>query len=153
MHKYRCRPKFQKKEHFKVDHNVLIERTSFLKYLYKLITKIVSFLKGFVKEVDNSGCCPLLKVVCKKDLCSLPKECPQYHLLKTQQLENSCCPLYTCEPPKNKCIFETEYVAAELGGERRLSQLESQKLLKNANETWKDGPCRQCKCAITSLGK
>lgn len=74
-------------------------------------------------------------------------------MLKTQQIEKNCCPLYTCEPPKDKCIFETEYAAAELGGEKLLTKLESQKLLKNANDTWKDGPCRECKCAITSLGK
>lgn len=95
----------------------------------------------------------MVKIVCKKELCPAPKECPQYHLLKKQQLENSCCPLCTCEPPKDKCIFETEYAAAELGGEKRLTKLEVQKLLKKANETWNDGPCRQCKCTITSIGK
>lgn len=106
-----------------------------------------------MREIDDSGCCPVAKFVCKKELCPPPNECPQYHLLKTQELESGCCPLHSCEPPKDKCIFETEYDAGELGGERRLTKLESQKLLKNANETWTDGPCRECKCVITNLGK
>nr|CAI5831317.1 unnamed protein product [Callosobruchus analis] len=38
---------------------------------------------GYAKEIDDSGCCPVARKVCKKDLCPPPKECPEYHLLKT----------------------------------------------------------------------
>lgn len=73
--------------------------------------------------------------------------------MKAENLEGKCCPFYTCEPPKDKCIFESEYAAAPTGGEKLLTNLERQKVLKGANETWKDGPCRNCKCVLTSLGK
>nr|CAI5832157.1 unnamed protein product [Callosobruchus analis] len=108
---------------------------------------------GYAKEIDDSGCCPVARKVCKKDLCPPPKECPEYHLLKTlDDNEGKCCPVYVCEPPKDKCIYETTYTAATKGGERLLTKYEKQKLLKNANETWNDGPCRECKCSITDIG-
>ncbi|CAH2012382.1 unnamed protein product [Acanthoscelides obtectus] len=43
------------------------------------------------------------------------------------------------------------YTAATKGGERLLTKFEKQKLLKNANETWYDGPCRECKCSISDI--
>lgn len=115
-------------------------------------TKITSFL-GYIKEVDDSGCCPVVNLVCKPELCPPPADCPQYYSLKSEKIEGKCCPLNSCEPPKDKCIFETEYTEAEKGGQRRLTKLEKQKLLKGADETWKDGPCRECKCSLTSIGK
>jgi von Willebrand factor len=107
---------------------------------------------GYVKTIDDSGCCPEVKIICKKELCPKPKPCQQYHTLKNETGTGECCPLYTCEPPKDKCIYENEYTAAETGGERARTEMEKQKVLKNANETWQDGPCRQCKCSITSVG-
>nr|CAH7739498.1 unnamed protein product [Callosobruchus chinensis] len=108
---------------------------------------------GYTKEIDYTGCCPLARKVCDKTLCPPPKECPEYHLLKTlDDSEGKCCPVYACEPPKDKCIYETMYTAATKGGERLLTKFEKQKLLKNGNETWNDGPCRECKCSVTDIG-
>lgn len=106
---------------------------------------------GMVEEIDESGCCPEVKLVCKTDLCPKPKECPQYHTLKNER-SSKCCPLYTCEAPQDQCIFEPEYKSAEQGGERPINKFEKLKLLKNANETWKDGPCRECQCLISPIG-
>ena len=106
---------------------------------------------GYVRTIDTSGCCPEAKITCDKSICPKPKQCQQYHTLKNETT-GKCCPLYTCEPPKNKCIYENEYMSDENGGERPRTEIEKQKVLKNANETWQDGPCRQCKCVRTSIG-
>lgn len=106
---------------------------------------------GYVREIDDSGCCPIETIICKPELCPPAKDCPQYHTLKTQDI-GKCCPLYSCEPPKDKCIYDTQFIAAEKGGERKLTRYEKQKVLKNANETWTDGPCRECQCLLTSIG-
>lgn len=108
---------------------------------------------GYIKEVDESGCCPVVNLVCKKDLCPKADECPEYYSLKAESVEGRCCPIYSCEPPKEKCIYETEYAAAQKGGARLLTKYEKQNLLKGANETWQDGPCRECKCSVGSLGE
>ncbi|CAG9772868.1 unnamed protein product [Ceutorhynchus assimilis] len=105
---------------------------------------------GYIKEIDDRGCCPLLKLTCKKDTCPPPIDCPQYNTLNKE--ETKCCPVFTCNPPKDKCIFETAYGADELGGEKLLTIYEKQKVLKPGNSTWQDGPCRDCKCILTSLG-
>lgn len=107
---------------------------------------------GYVREIDDSGCCPVEKLVCKKELCPQPSECPQFYNLKKTEVDGKCCPVYECEAPK-KCIYETEFTAATKGGERHRTRYEKQKLLKNANETWSDGPCRECKCLQTDDGK
>ncbi|KAJ3643777.1 hypothetical protein Zmor_026489 [Zophobas morio] len=106
---------------------------------------------GYVRTIDTSGCCPEAKITCDKSICPKPKQCQQYHTLKNETT-GKCCPLYTCEPPKNKCIYDNEYMSDENGGERPRTEIEKQKVLKNANETWQDGPCRQCKCVRTSIG-
>ncbi|EFA10333.2 hemocytin [Tribolium castaneum] len=106
--------------------------------------------EGFVRTIDESGCCPELKLICKTETCPKPKFCPQYHTLRNET--GKCCPWYTCEPPKNKCIYDYEYTSDENGGERPRTAIEKQKVLKNANETWNDGPCRVCKCLRTSIG-
>ncbi|KAJ8974052.1 hypothetical protein NQ317_002298, partial [Molorchus minor] len=116
------------------------------------ITTDIPLEPGYIKEVDDSGCCPVINLVCKKDICPQPQECPQYYSLKTEDIEGKCCPFYSCEPPKDKCIYETEYTAAQKGGERLLTRYEKQKLLKGVNETWQDGPCRECSCLITEIG-
>ncbi|XP_030749920.1 hemocytin [Sitophilus oryzae] len=107
---------------------------------------------GYIRKIDEEGCCPVVKLICKKEKCPDPKECPQYHTLKKEEIEGKCCPVYSCEAPKNKCIFETEYTEAKEGGERSVTKFEKQKILKNANDTWNDGPCRDCKCSLTSIG-
>lgn len=84
---------------------------------------------GMVKEVDNSGCCPEEKLVCKPELCSAPKECPTFYEVKETIVAGKCCPIYTCKAP-DKCIVDSEYTASEQGGERLKNQYERQKLLK-----------------------
>ncbi|RZC42307.1 hemocytin, partial [Asbolus verrucosus] len=107
---------------------------------------------GYVKEIDESGCCPEVKIICKPELCPKPKPCPQYYILKNETGTGKCCPLYICEPPKDKCIYENKYIAATSGGERPRTELEKQTVLKNANETWQDGPCHPCECVLTTIG-
>lgn len=105
---------------------------------------------GLVQTIDLSGCCPEAKIICKKELCPKAKDCPQFHVLKNET--GKCCPFYSCEPPKNKCIYEYEYTSDEKGGERVRTEMEKQKVLKKGNDTWQDGPCRTCTCSQTSLG-
>nr|XP_023019258.1 hemocytin-like [Leptinotarsa decemlineata] len=107
---------------------------------------------GYLRVIDESSCCPVLNLICKKETCPLPDECPEFYSQTKTTDESKCCPIYSCEPPKNKCIYETEYKADEKGGEKALTEFEIQKVLKGANETWKDGPCRECKCILNSMG-
>ncbi|ENN77020.1 hypothetical protein YQE_06514, partial [Dendroctonus ponderosae] len=86
------------------------------------ITSTEALEPGYEKEIDENGCCPLVKLVCKKDKCPQPQECPQYHTLKKEDIESKCCPLFVCEPPADKCIFETQHAAADQGGERPLTK-------------------------------
>ncbi|XP_050302983.1 hemocytin [Anthonomus grandis grandis] len=116
------------------------------------IQKVEALEPGMEKIIDENGCCPLVKLVCNKDNCPRPTECPQYYVSEKEEYPGQCCPTYTCKPPKEKCIFETSYGAAENGGERLLTKYEKQTTLKNGNETWQDGPCRDCKCILTSGG-
>ncbi|KAF7276957.1 hypothetical protein GWI33_009615, partial [Rhynchophorus ferrugineus] len=76
---------------------------------------------GYIREINEDGCCPVIRLTCKKEKCPPPKECPQYYTVKKEEIEGKCCPYYSCEPPKEKCIFETEYTSAKRGGERRLA--------------------------------
>lgn len=111
----------------------------------------------------------MVKSVCKKELCPKPHECPQYHTLKKEEVNGVCCPLFVCEPPEDKCIFETAYTNDAKGGEKQLTKCvssflnfdvsnkiycryEKQKVLKSANDSWQDGPCRECQCVLTSIG-
>lgn len=84
---------------------------------------------GMIKEIDNSGCCPVEKLVCKPELCSAPADCPMYYETKNTTVSGKCCPIYTCQAP-DKCIFDSEYTASENGGERLKNMYERQKLLK-----------------------
>lgn len=104
-----------------------------------------------MKINDTDGCCPIVKTICNPELCPKPKPCEQFHTLRNDTVAGGCCPLYSCEPPPDKCIYENKYLPAETGGERLRNEMEKQKVLKNANETWQDGPCRQCKCTLTDL--
>ncbi|XP_066254573.1 hemocytin [Euwallacea similis] len=108
---------------------------------------------GIEREIDDNGCCPRIKLVCNKENCAkTPAECPQYYTLKKEHVTGKCCPSFVCEPPEDKCIFETGYGAAEAGGENELSRYEKQKLLKPGNDTWQDGPCRECQCILATPG-
>lgn len=85
--------------------------------------------EGIVKEIDNSGCCPEEKLVCKQETCPTPEKCPLYYEMKNTTVTGKCCPIYTCVAP-DKCIFDSEYTASEKGGERLKNMYERQKLLK-----------------------
>ncbi|XP_056642321.1 hemocytin [Diorhabda sublineata] len=101
---------------------------------------------GYVRVIDtNSSCCPIINLLCQKERCPDPVPCPEFYSLKVNQEKDKCCPTYSCEAPK-QCIVTTEYAAAVDGGERPLSDLEKQKSLKNVDEIWQDGPCRECTC-------
>lgn len=94
----------------------------------------------------------MVNLVCKKETCPPRIECPQFYSLKEDKSDDNCCPVYSCEAPE-KCIVTTEYGPAPAGGERPLTDLEKQKLLKDLGETWKDGPCNDCKCIVSENGK
>lgn len=89
--------------------------------------------EGYERVVNNSGCCPVVEVVCKPETCPPPKSCPQFYTLKEDSQSEKCCPVYICESPKKKCIFESEYVADTKGGERPRNKYEKQKVLKNVS--------------------
>lgn len=86
--------------------------------------------EGIVKEVDESGCCPIVNLVCKTELCSPAPTCPTYYELQNTTAIGKCCPIYNCKAPE-KCIFDSEYTASETGGERARNKYEKQKLLKS----------------------
>lgn len=103
---------------------------------------------GYERVVNSSGCCPVSEFICKPELCPKPDKCEMFFSLK--EIPGKCCPSFVCEPPKEKCIFEGKYVADEKGGEKQKTKYERTKELKNVNETWHDGPCRECTCLETS---
>lgn len=86
--------------------------------------------EGIVKELDESGCCPIVNLVCKTELCSPAPVCPTYYELQNTTALGKCCPIYNCKAPE-KCIFDSEYTASETGGERARNKYEKQKLLKS----------------------
>lgn len=85
---------------------------------------------GIVKVINHSGCCPTIELICKPELCPLPQECPNYYELKNSTFPGKCCPEYRCEQPKDACIFNPEYTADEVGGERIRNKYEKQQVLK-----------------------
>lgn len=88
---------------------------------------------GLVKVVDESDCCPKVQMICKPETCSAPPICQEFYELKTDNDANKCCPVYTCVPPADKCIFENSFIAAKEGGERQRTLEEKQKFLKNVS--------------------
>ncbi|KAF5285691.1 hypothetical protein FQR65_LT13076 [Abscondita terminalis] len=108
---------------------------------------------GKVREVDHSGCCPVLHEKCKKELCPEPPACPEFFIVETNVVPEKCCPEYKCEPPKDKCIVSIEYENDVHGGERKRILEETKKYLKQVGDTWEDGPCRKCTCVIGSSEK
>ena len=89
---------------------------------------------GMQEVIDNSGCCPILKLVCKKELCPKPLNCSTYFTLKKEEIPEKCCPIYKCVEPL-KCIVTLTYTASEIGGERERTTQEEQKLLKEVCDT------------------
>ncbi|KAL1513261.1 hypothetical protein ABEB36_002690 [Hypothenemus hampei] len=118
----------------------------------KVNLKLEGLEAGLVQDIDENGCCPKIKEICKKDLCPEAKQCPEYHVLKKQEIPGQCCPLYICEPPKDKCIFESGYAPDDNGGEKMLTKYEKVKVLKVKDESWEDGPCRKCQCLPSTIG-
>ncbi|XP_017781781.1 PREDICTED: hemocytin [Nicrophorus vespilloides] len=100
---------------------------------------------GMMKVLNDAGCCPVVNLVCKTEKCPKAPICEEFHKLKENVGNGKCCPEWICEPPQ-KCIVNLGYIAAEDGGERVRSKYEKQKVLKEVDETWQDGPCRDCKC-------
>lgn len=84
---------------------------------------------GYERFINSSGCCPVVELICKPELCPKPQNCEQFYNLK--EVPGTCCSSFACEPPKEKCIFESKYIADEKGGEKIKSKYERQKELKN----------------------
>ncbi|CAH0555060.1 unnamed protein product [Brassicogethes aeneus] len=116
------------------------------------LTKFEKLDVGYKLEIDENGCCPLASIVCRQELCSEAKPCPQYYRLESKEIPGKCCPIHTCEPPQEMCIFEAKYISATDGGERLLTKFEKRLELKAGNSSWNDGPCRVCNCLLTSSG-
>lgn len=49
---------------------------------------------GFVRILDDSGCCPQPSKICKPETCPQFKECPRYFV--SVQHKGSCCNFNTC---------------------------------------------------------
>lgn len=95
------------------------------------LTELIPSDVGMVKELDLSGCCPVVVEKCKPELCSKPETCSAFSSLKKSQNEDACCPEYECVPPENKCIVELKHIANEDGGERLRNEFEIEKVLKD----------------------
>lgn len=63
---------------------------------------------GEVESVDQSGCCPVKRVICDKT------KCPPKMLTCSQEFydpvlvsdPSQCCEVYVCKPPTNLCLIE-----------------------------------------------
>lgn len=63
---------------------------------------------GEVESLDQSGCCPVKKVICDKT------KCPPKVLTCSQEFYDpilvsdpyQCCEVYVCKPPQNLCLIE-----------------------------------------------
>ncbi|CAB3386136.1 Hypothetical predicted protein [Cloeon dipterum] len=107
---------------------------------------------GMVRRVNESGCCPHYDYVCQQESC--PRQnCPEYYKTQVQPApEGTCCPAHTCVPPKDACIFEPNFIAADQGGERNRTVDERTKELHAVSTTWQESPCRRCSCVAVSGG-
>ncbi|KAG4071830.1 hypothetical protein HA402_005991 [Bradysia odoriphaga] len=95
--------------------------------------KSVTLRPGEVESLDQSGCCPVKKVICDKS------KCPPKILTCSQEFydpvlvsdANECCDEYVCKPPKNLCLIEDK---------------EYQKYI-SIGESWQtSNPCINKKC-------
>lgn len=97
---------------------------------------------GERNEVDESGCCPINKVVCNKSTCPpRPFKCDEelYEVATIKHASDDlCCDIFECRPPKDHCIVEND---------------ENKKQLKNIGEIWAtNNPCVYKKCAFGEGG-
>ena len=56
-----------------------------------------TLMEGEHYEVDNSGCCPIQKKVCVKEICEPQEDCSE-NLVKIPDpaTEDACCPKFKC---------------------------------------------------------
>ncbi|KAG6461849.1 hypothetical protein O3G_MSEX012891 [Manduca sexta] len=105
---------------------------------------------GMERLIDNSGCCPRVDFICRVETCPKPPTCPKFHNLKTANVSGKCCPEYSCELPKDKCVVTLEWESASKGGEKARKTPEV--VLKDTEAVWADGPCRSCRCEAAGAG-
>ncbi|KAL0894249.1 hypothetical protein ABMA27_014259 [Loxostege sticticalis] len=111
----------------------------------------VDFLEpGLERVIDNSGCCPRVNMICRKEACPKKPDCPKFQNLVVVNVTGKCCQKYECELPKDKCVVKLEWEAAPRGGEK--ARATPEEVLKDIDEAWLDGPCRWCRCESTTLG-
>ncbi|XP_039283049.1 LOW QUALITY PROTEIN: hemocytin [Nilaparvata lugens] len=108
---------------------------------------------GLVAILVETGCCPEVKVICKKELCQQPPSCQKYFELQQVLSESAdaCCPTYSCEAPKDKCLYEFEFIEEPNSGVRKRNPNERYIEAKNGGEVWYDGPCHKCECSPTDF--
>lgn len=68
----------------------------------------VTLRPGEVESLDQSGCCPIKKVICDKTKCP-----PKIQVCSEEFYDpvlvsdpDECCEEYVCKPPKNLCLIE-----------------------------------------------
>ena len=128
-----------------------------------------SLLEGEDYQLDNSGCCPVLKKVCDPDKCQVQEECSD-HLVKIPDPStiNSCCPKFKCGKYCEN-MLEMHVTTLRMHVQRALrgniksilifidiprdkcvytmkNEGDDSVVVKRVNETWSDGACRRCKC-------
>ncbi|CAG0879041.1 unnamed protein product [Darwinula stevensoni] len=104
--------------------------------------------------LNEQGCCPRLEVICRKDKCPAESQCPPFHRKSIiPSTEKHCCPKFTCDPPKDGCVYEHQFSVDIQGFQHKLQNpLNAPKFYK-VNTTWKDGLCRECRCIEKGAGK
>ncbi|KAK7066926.1 hypothetical protein SK128_023902 [Halocaridina rubra] len=102
--------------------------------------------------LDESGCCPKYVTKCSGE-CPV-EECPEFYSLITKSVkEDKCCPVTSCEPPSDACIYESTFEVNDAGFQRELTEDdETVKKLYKIGDTWEDGLCLKCKCVKHSQG-
>lgn len=107
----------------------------------KPLEKLAATQPGFKVIVDETGCCPISKLVCDKSLCpTKPSQCNEafyvLQIVKTASQTN-CCDEFECRAPADNCI-------ATFGGK---------KVLKKIEESWlTEDVCAKAVCAFDTNG-
>lgn len=101
----------------------------------------VTLRPGERLEVDQSGCCPVNKVICDKSNCPpRPYKCdePFYEVaISLRSSTDLCCDIYACQPPKDYCIVDIAGVTQ----------------LKNIADVWPtENACVHKRCAYGEGG-
>ena len=65
-----------------------------------------TLMEGEHYEVDNSGCCPIQKKVCVKEICEPQEDCSE-NLVKIPDpaTEDACCPKFKCGRSQVFCPY------------------------------------------------